>query len=1829
PLDRTAYVLETAAPLLTLTTATDGDALPASAVAVDVETIDLDAHDVSSVHPIAPHPDNTAYVIFTSGSTGRPKGVTITHRSVVNQIAWMAERYGLGPGDTALHKTPITFDASVWELFYPLQVGARLVIAEPGGHRDPEYLVQIARRWDVCIMEFVPSMLALFVADEGLELPSSLRYLSAGGEALSPDLVARVASRSDAVLDNTYGPTEVTVTSTAFRCVGTESVSVPIGAPLRGVRAYVLDGRLNPVPVGVQGELYLSGVQVARGYIGRADLTAERFVADPFTTGGGRLYRTGDRVRWNADGMLEYLGRTDFQVKVRGLRIELGEIETALAGLPEIGQATVVVHESELGPQLVAYVVPAAGTTVELDSVRDALGASLPRYMVPAQFVVLDALPLNASGKLDRRALPEPELAAREFRAPVTDSERAVASVFEDVLGVERVGLDDDFFGLGGNSLMATRVVARLGEALDSRVPVRMLFEASTVEALAIAVSDQRGSRRIAPLVPQARPERIPLSLAQQRMWFLNRFDPESAVNNIPVVIRLSGVLDVEALRAAVADLVERHEILRTVYPEVDGAGRQIVLGIEDDGVALQMARVSEAEVFDQVVASVSTGFDVTVAPPLRIELLQVSETEHVLVVVVHHIAADGFSMGPLSRDVMVAYAARAAGEMPSWQPLDVQYADYTLWQRQLLGSETDPESLISRQLSYWTEQLADLPDVLALPTDRPRPAVTSNRGATHEFVLDPAFLAGIDALTAEHGVTRFMVVHAALAVLLARLSGTEDIAIGTPVAGRGERALDDLIGMFVNTLVLRTQIDSSESFGDLLGRVREVDLGAFGHAEVPFERLVEVLDPVRSTAWNPLFQVMLTMQNMGPTQFELPGLSLSAIDADVSLAKFDLQVTVSEQFDDRGEAAGMAVAMTYATDLFDEATVVGFAKRFERVLSGAVEDPSKPLGDIPFVTEDESTELVSAWAVPGVEIDTSSTLPALFTRVVRNWPSNTATVAGDAVLDYAELSARSNKLARRLIASGVGPGSLVAVALPRDESLVVAILAVVTAGAAYLPVDVTSPKDRLAYILTDGDPTVVLTSSDEAEQLPRVEGVEILHVDRLILDEFSSAPVTNADRLAPLRSSNLAYVIYTSGSTGRPKGVAVTHRNVVELISNAQTKFGFDESDVWTMFHSYAFDFSVWELWGPLLFGGTLVVVDYMTSRSPDEFRALVARYGVTVLNQTPSAFYQFDEADRAATSADDLRLRYVIFGGEALDLGKLTGWYDRHADDVPQLVNMYGITETTVHVSFLALTEEMSRQARSSVIGRPLPGLRTYVLDERLHPVPVGVQGEIYVAGEQLSQGYLGQASLSASRFVADPFGEGRMYRTGDLAKWNSSGLLEYAGRSDFQVQLRGFRIELGEVEAALTSCDGVAHAVAVVRAGTWGDERLVAYVVPQAGATIDPMAIRDTVGSFLTAYMVPDIVMVLDELPLTSNGKLDRRALPEPAVVAREFRAPVTDVEQIVASVLAEVLGVEQVGLDDDFFGLGGNSLVATKLVSRLNAELPTRVPLQWLFREPGVEGLAALIDRESAGDVEESVAPVLRIRTQGAGTPLFFVHPIVGLSWCYTVLARQLDHDAPVYGLQTPAVTEDDFEPATLDELAARYVDELRAVQPEGPYRLFGWSLGGVIAHAMAVRLQAEGQQVDTLVMLDSFAGNGARTGESSDVSMSELLAGFGIDDAAAAGAEDIDDLVASVASLTGNTEDDTRRVVTRLVAAAQRNSELMAEHRPGTYDGDIVYFTAAADDPTGTRGASGWNAAVTGAVDNHQVPATHWQMTSPDALDVIVPVLDAVLSERES
>ena len=1758
-----------------------------------------------------------AYVIYTSGSTGLPKGVAVSQAGLAPLAATQVETYGLDSGSRTLHFASPSFDASVLELLMAVGAGSTMVIVEPGVYGGTD-LSEVLRRHRVTHAFITPAALASL---DPADVPD-LRVLAVGGEAFSSELMSKWAT--DRRFHNVYGPTEASMVCNISQPL-TAGEAVLLGQSTREMGHHVLDDRLRRVPAGVPGELYLTGAGLARGYHRRFGLTATRFVANPYAVEGdsnqARLYRTGDIVRWR-DGptgpVVEYMGRNDFQVQIRGFRIELGEIDAVLTALDGVEFAATLGYRGPTGATvLAAYVLPTTGVELDVDNLLEAAGRSLPAHMVPSVVTPIESIPLTPTGKLDRDALPEPVFEVAEFRAPTTPTQQTVADIFVELLGVERVGLDDDFFALGGNSLIATKLAARLGSALGVHVPARSVFESSTVEALANAADSVDAPVRARLDASRARPQHIPLSSAQQRMWFLNRLDTTSAINNVPVALLLRGSLDVDALQAAVLDVVGRHESLRTVYPDIDGSGYQRVLDEADTQVDTAVVPVTRESALAEVTQFFTRGFDVTTEIPFRVRLFEVTDPagsvpEYVLAFVAHHISADGLSMAPLSRDVMTAYLARRSGSAPQWTPLPVQYVDYTLWQLDMLGSESDPNSVADKQIRYWQHALDGLPEQLELPADRPRPRVASGRGAVVSFDIAPELHARVLECASASESTPFMVVHAALAVLLARLSGTADIAVGAPVGGRGDARLDDLVGMFVNTVVLRTPVAPDASFAEVLDTVRTADLEAFDNVDVPFERLVEVLDPVRSQGRHPLVQVALFFQNFSQGSFELPDLGVEAFGSGVASAKFDLQVTFTE----RGDGAGPAVELMYATDLFDESTMTSFGQRLVTVLEAVTARPSVVVGDIEILDSAEREQLSLRGNGSTVAADSGQVLLDGFDRTVVESPDAVALVFGERSLTYREFSDRVDATASLLQERGAGPGVLVGLAMRRSVELVVGMYAVLRSGAAYVPVDPDQPAERNDYILDTASPIVVLsTVRDEF-----VTGTAIPVVD------ITDPPVPSGPVVFPRAvGGDLAYVLFTSGSTGRPKGVAVEHRAIVNQMEWMAQEYGLDASDVYLQKTATTFDVSLWGFFLPMRTGGRLIVAAPGAQRDVEAVAADIARHGVTVTDFVPSMLTVFAESV-AAQSISSLRHIFVI--GEALPARTVSAC---RAVSNARVHNLYGPTEAAVSVTYRDVSEDVAVDGSVS-IGVPEWNTSVRVLDSRLHPVPAGVPGELYLAGVQLARGYVARPDLSSERFVADPFGPAgaRMYRTGDLVRWSmDAGRLEYIGRTDFQVKFRGQRIELGEIETALTALSSVSQAVVVVAQLSVG-ESLAAYVVPAVGAAVDAEAVRSELGSAVPSYMVPSAFVVLDALPLNAAGKLDRRALPAPEFETREFRAPQTPVEESVAAVFAEVLGVERVGLDDDFFALGGNSLLAVKLVSKLRAALGgAPVPLNWLFVDASVGSLSARMTaatESSEGADSTGLETLIPLRLGGSSSPLFCIHPIVGLSWAFGGLSAYLGDDRPIYGLQSPALSGAEPLPESIEQWAALFVDRIRTVQPSGPYHLLGWSMGGSIAHAMAVQLQREGESVSTLAMMDSFVAGRTDHVVDRPVSAGEMLGGLGLgaDSDLEIGELTVDSVADLLASMPAPFDEISRDRVAGILEGIARSAELIDSYVPRTFVGRSILFASVVDDPTGTVAASTWEDAVDGGVTVVPVHSTHWQMASQSALAEIGPVLQTEL-----
>ncbi|MFI6151838.1 non-ribosomal peptide synthase/polyketide synthase, partial [Kitasatospora sp. NPDC051170] len=1600
PAERIAYTLSDSAAVLVLGRRDTVSDLPAERTLwLDDPAVQRELAGLPGGVPgVSVVPGALAYVIYTSGSTGRPKGVAVTHGGLSNYVVWAAGAYGASGGGGAPLHSSLAFDLTVTSVLVPLVSGSAVVVSPEGGAEGLAAVVRAAGGFGLA--KVVPAHLPLL--REWLsagELSGAARCLVVGGEALTGAVVRSwldVAPGS--VVVNEYGPTETVVGCCVFEVRAGDVVadSVPIGRPVANTRLYVLGERLEPVAPGVVGELYIAGAQVARGYVNRPGLSAERFVACPFGTPGERMYRTGDRVRWSADGQLEYLGRADDQVKVRGFRIEPGEVQAVVAAHPQVAQAAVVARQDSPGDvRLVAYLVP-EGPGVDVDAVREFTAGRLPSHMVPSAFVVLEALPLTVNGKLDRKALPAPELSVGS-RGPSTPREEILCAAFAEVLGLESVGVDDDFFALGGHSLLAVRLISRVRSVLEAEVPLRTLFDAPTPAALAAAVAGTGAARR--PLTAGVRPERVPLSFAQRRLWFLAQLDGPSATYNIPVVLRLTGGVDRDALALALRDVIGRHEVLRTVFREADGEPYQHIQQLDELAWELVARELTAAELPEAVAAATGHVFDLAAEVPIRAWLFSTAPDDHTLVVTVHHIAGDGWSMGPLARDLSAAYAARRTGKAPDGAPLAVQYADYALWQREVLGDADDPESVMAGQIDYWRRVLSGAPEELELPFDRPRPEVLGHRGHGVQLELPAEVHARLAEVARRQGVTVFMVVQAALAVVLSRLGAGTDLPIGVGVAGRTDEALDDLVGFFVNTLVIRTDLSGNPTFAETLERVREASLAGFAHQDVPFERLVEELAPARSFARHPLFQVMLTGQNVAREALDLQGASVTGAPAQAeaagwdAVAKFDLEMSVGETFDAQGRPAGLRGVLIGAAELFEAASVELLAERWVRAVRALVADPSVRLGAVDVLGEAERRRVLSDWN------DTAAELPAvsmagLFDARAARTPDAVAVVHEGVALSYGELDARANRLARHLVERGVGPESVVALMMQRSADLVVALLAVLKAGGAYLPVDPDYPVERIAFMLADSRPDCVIAS---AESLGVLEEAADAGLPVLVLDDpatvrlLSGLPgtrLTGAERNATTSDAQVAYVIYTSGSTGVPKGVAVTHSGIASFAAAEVERFRVTPESRVLQFASASFDASVLEVCMTFAAGARLVV----PPPGPlvgDALAAFLADHRITHALIPPAALASMD-----AVELPDLGT--LIVGGEACGPELVSRWSDGRT-----MVNAYGPTEITV----MATTSGPLRANEVPPIGTPILNTRVFVLDEALQPVAPGVVGELYVAGAGLARGYVGRAGLTAERFVACPFGSGeRMYRTGDRVRWTADGELLFAGRADEQVKIRGFRIEPGEVQAVVAAHPQVAQAVVVARQDVPGDTRLVAYVVPAEGG-VEAESVRGFAADRLPGHMVPSAVVLLDALPLTANGKLDRRALPAPEYTGAPStgsRGPSTPQEELLCAAFAEVLGLGSVGVEDDFFALGGHSLLAVRLVSRVRAVLGVEVSVRTLFQSPTPGALAAVLaDSDTARlPLTRGVRPE-RVPLSFAQRRLWFLAQLDGPSATYNI------------------------------------------------------------------------------------------------------------------------------------------------------------------------------------------------------------------------------------
>ncbi|MEK2477787.1 amino acid adenylation domain-containing protein, partial [Streptomyces noursei] len=1539
PAERLAFMVDDAGIALVISAA-DLDTRPPNAPATllldapDEDAPDEDAPDTPPASALrrppvpALHLDNTAYVLFTSGSTGTPKGVAVTHRGIEALGAAHATALDIDEDSRVLQFASPNFDVSIADLVQTWYAGATLVLPDGPTQAVGEELAALLAGEAVTHAMIPPSVLATVPP---VELPH-LRGLATGGETCPPELVARWARGRR--MFNAYGPTEATVTVTLNGPLPADPDGAPhIGRGIAGVRVTALDELLRPVPEGGVGELCVAGPGLARGYQGRAALTAERFVADPHGPAGSRMYRTGDLVRRLPDGAYAFLGRADHQVKIRGLRVELGEIETALTAHEQVLQSVVTLDAGNGTPRLFAHYVPLRPSpTPDSADLRAHLSGRLPAHMVPTAFVAMDRMPLTPNGKVDRAALPEPTAAERAaYVAPRTDLEGALAEIWAEVLGVDRVGVEDDFFLAGGDSIAALRMAFQVTDRLGLTPATTALFDHPTIARFAAHLAESGRADATEPLVPVNRHAALAASAAQRRLWFLDAYEPGGAAYNCATGLRLTGALDHPALAAALTALVARHEPLRTTFTEADGRVLQVIG--EPTEVPLPRTDLTghtdPATAHDRLDAAlraeVSAPFDLRTGPVLRALLLRTAPDEHLLVLTAHHIAADAWSMDLLTRELGALYAAASAApdagpeHLPAaagLPPLPVQYADFAAWHHDRLQA---PD--IDAQLAYWKDTLEGVAP-LELPTDRPRPAVRTSAGARHLFDLPADTVRALTALGHEQGGTLFAPLAAAVQLLLARWSGQRDIALGTVDTGRDRAEIAELVGFFVDTLVLRADVDETQTFRRFTARTRERVREALDHAAVPFDRVVDAVLPERDPSRPPLVQAVLVLQNAPVGLPRLPGIDTAELELPREAALFDLTM----EFWQRPDGA-LRGSLEYSTDLFDAATMERFAGHLRTLLGALATAPDRPMAEAGMLGADETHRVLAEYNATGRGI-APATLTALFADQAARTPDAVALLHTDTRLTYAQLDSRSNQLAHHLAARGVRPGDRVGICLERGPELICALLGILKAGAAYVPLDPKYPAARRAFMSADAGIALLVTdrtqhgADDGTGHLPRL----LMDDDRAALDAEPAHPLA-----VTVTPDSGAYVIYTSGSTGTPKGTLTPHRAVDRVVRHTPY-LSLTEGDVVAQLASVSFDAATFEIWGALLNGATLAIAPPGVLAAP-ELGAFLSSYGVTTLWLTAGLFHEVVDADVEVLAG----LRHLLAGGDALSA--------RHCRTVltrlPELalINGYGPTETTTFAAAARLLP--AHLAHDTVpLGRPIADTRLYVLDGRLRPVGQGIVGELYIAGEGLAQGYANRPDLTAERFLADPFGAAgtRMYRTGDLVRWTADGMLEFLGRGDDQVKVRGFRIELGEVEAALAAHPDVARAVVVAAAaGRGGAKRLVGYAVPRPGATLEPVALRAHLAATLPDHMVPPLYAVLDALPLTPNGKVDRRALPAPEAVSDGSvrLAPRTPVEESLAGIWAQVLGLEAVGVEDNFFDLGGDSILSIQVVSRARA------------------------------------------------------------------------------------------------------------------------------------------------------------------------------------------------------------------------------------------------------------------------------------------------------
>lgn len=1548
-------------------------------------------------------PENLAYVIYTSGSTGTPKGAMISRRSLCNVMCWAQRAYPLNEADRVLLNAPISFDTAWWEFYIALLAGATLVVAKPGGHLDPSYLIQTIIEEGVTIVDLVPSLLRVLMEHPRFKECTGLRWLFCGGEALTPDLVELVFANLKVNMGNLYGPAEATnVTLHHTLLHGQTCQIVPIGRPVSNTQAYILDNRLQILPMGEVGELFLGGDNVGRGYLYRPELTAERFLPDPFSGAGRRLYRTGDLARYLPNGDIEYLGRVDLQIKIRGMRVEPNEVESHLNQYPGVRRAAVQVQQRPGGERgsgterLVAYLALHPGAHITAKELRAYLSVRLPAHMVPSVYIFLDDLPLSLSGKLDRQALAQQELRqpdlGKDYIAPRTPIEEALVGIWSQVLGIEQLGIEENFFELGGNSLALAQVLARAVERFQVELSILNVFETPDIAHMAQQVEQmtQAGQTLMLPPIQRGpRVGRLPLSFPQEQVWFLLALEPDNLAYNYQASLRFHGRLDLAALEKTMSEIVRRHEIYRTTFHEMEGAPFQVIhepwvvkIPLVDLSNLPHDQQITEA---GRLLASYyEEVFSIEKMPLIKWRLLKFSDEEHLLVHLEHHLVHDGLSFVVLMREIRTLYTGFIVGRTSSLDELPIQFADYAVWQRQTMQGE-----YLKQRLSYWKERLRDAPPLLSLPADRNRPSRKSFRGKSIQVDLGADLYNQTKEFSQREGITLFTTFLAAFKALLYRYTGQEDLVVGSGFANRRLHETEALIGMLVNTVVLRTDLSGNLTFRQLLGRVRRTILDAYINQDMPFEKLVKALQVERNLSYNPLFQVMFSFHDSPIPLLELPDLTVNLEYQQNKSAKFDLNVVViphaaqlrssSASKSDRG----IILVWEYDTDLFDADRMQRMVEHYLALLRQMVEAPDQKINQAQFLSQAERELLLKRWNTTRTEYPRQSSVSELFEIEARSSPqaiavalvsapgtSKNAPSLSPVSLTYRELNERANQLARYLQKLGVRRQTLVGVFMERTPDMVVALLGILKAGGVYAPLDLSFPRNRLQFMIDDMRLPVLVSQGKLAQSLPVVQA----HIVCLDEDWLQIAQEPTGDLPVQNAAMDPAYVMYTSGSTGTSKGISIPHRAIVRLVKDTNY-IQIERGDRIGQVSNMAFDAATFEIWGALLNGARLVMLPQEIVLSPAEYARMLRREKIQVVWVTAALFNQIASIEPAAFRS----VRDVLTGGDIVSPMHMRQVLS--AGGPQRLLNGYGPTENTTFTTWHQVNE-IEDVNRSIPIGRPVANTQTYILDRWLNLLPVGIPGELYVGGDGLALGYLQRPELTAERFVPNPFGEPgqRMYRTGDLAKVLSDGSIEFLGRIDQQVKLRGFRVELGEIESALIEHPAVQQAVVALRESSSGEKFLAAYLVGQSERTASPVELRNFLRTRLPDFMLPSAFVFMTALPLTSNGKVDRRALPEPGTVGPASDRPVSEVatafERVLMQIWIDVLGVEQIGLQDNFFDLGGHSLLVFRIMNRIEELFDLDLSLTILFGAPTFSDFAQTV-LENLADKEriEEIARLL--------------------------------------------------------------------------------------------------------------------------------------------------------------------------------------------------------------------------------------------------------------